>query len=214
MSYKEIWDTLSKLDCSKYVEKKQNLSYISWANALAILMDHYPEATWEYTPDLWLDNRTVEVGCTITIGECKRHMTLPVMDYKMKAIADPTSRDISDARMRCWVKCVALFGLGLYLYRGQDLPQAEQAPDPMQLHLEAVANNMESIQYIKNCLADGEYSSAYEAFQEISEADRNALWMAPTKGGKAWTTKEIAQFKSNEWGEARKLHHGEKEADQ
>ncbi len=208
MSYKEIWETLSKLDCSQYVEKKQNLSYISWANALAILMDHYPEATWIYTQDLWLENKTVEVGCTIMIGECSRHMTLPVMDYKMKALVDPTSRDISDARMRCWVKCVALYGLGLYLYRGQDLPSQEPAPDPMQIHLEAVANNLAAITYIKEALGREEYETAYEAFQEISEADRSALWMAPTKGGKAWTTKEIAQFKSNEWGAARKVFNG------
>ena len=208
MSYKAIWDTLSRLDLSQYVEKKVGLSYVSWANALAVLMDHYPEATWEYTPDLWLDNKTVEVGCTITIGECSRHMTLPVMDHKMNAVTDPSSRQISDARMRCWVKCIALFGLGLYLYRGQDLPQSEPAPDPMQLHLEAVANNMASIQYIKEALAKEDYLDAYAGFMEISEEDRALLWMAPTKGGKAWTTKEIAQFKSNEWGAARKAFNG------
>ena len=103
---------------------------------------------------------------------------------------------------------IALFGLGLYLYRGQDLPQAEPAPDPMQLHLEAVANNMASIQYIKEALAKEDYLDAYAGFMEISEEDRALLWMAPTKGGKAWTTKEIAQFKSNEWGAARKAFNG------
>jgi len=82
------------------------------------------------------------------------------------------------------------------------------APDPMQLHLEAVANNLTAITYIKEALSREEYEAAYEAFQEISEADRSALWMAPTKGGKAWTTKEIAQFKSNEWGQARKVFNG------
>ena len=129
MSYKEIWETLSAIDCTKHVEKKQNLSYLSWANALAILMEHYPEATWEYTPDKIFVDNSVEVGCTITIGECTRHMTLPVMDYKNKAMVNPSSRDISDSRMRCWVKCVALFGLGLYLYRGQDLPAKPDTPE-------------------------------------------------------------------------------------
>jgi len=211
MSYKEIWETLSKLDCSQYVEKKQNLSYISWANALAILMDHYPEATWIYTPDLWLENRTVEVGCTIMIGECSRHMTLPVMDYKMKALVDPTSRDISDARMRCWVKCVALYGLGLYLYRGQDLPSQEAAPDPLQQHLEAVADNMASITYIKEALGRDEYETAYEAWAELSDETKHALWRAPSKNGKAFTTQEIAKMKSDLWGQARKVFHGTEE---
>lgn len=85
-------------------------------------------------------------------------------------------------------------------------------PDPMQLHLEAVARNMASIQYIKDCLSRDEYESAYEAFQEISADDHKLLWMAPTKGGKAWTTKEIAQMKSNEWGAARRAFNGEEAA--
>ena len=78
----------------------------------------------------------------------------------------------------------------------------------MQLHLEAVANNMASIQYVKDALSKEDYEDAYAGFQEISEDDRHALWMAPSKGGKAWTTKEIAQFKSNEWGYARKAFNG------
>ncbi len=89
------------------------------------------------------------------------------------------------------------------MLRGADIP------DPMKIHLEAVAANMASIQYIKDCLAEEKYESAYEAFQEISEEDKSALWMAPTKGGKAWTTKEIAQFKCNEWTAARRAYHGE-----
>jgi len=86
--------------------------------------------------------------------------------------------------------------------------RGEQPADPMQLHLEAVANNMASIQYIKDALAKEDYLDAYAGFVEISEEDRALLWMAPTKGGKAWTTKEIAQFKSNEWGAARKAFNG------
>jgi hypothetical protein len=89
---------------------------------------------------------------------------------------------------------------------------AEQVPDPMQAHLEAVANNMASNQYIKDCLSRDEYESAYEAFQEIDPETHKLLWMAPTKGGKAWTTKEIAQMKSNEWGAARKAFNGLEES--
>ena len=81
--------------------------------------------------------------------------------------------------------------------------------DPMQLHLEAVANNMSAIQYIKDCLAESNYESAYEAWAEIDDDTKHRLWMAPTKGGKAFTTKEIAQMKSNEWAEARKVMSGE-----
>jgi DNA polymerase III alpha subunit len=51
-------------------------------------------------------------------------MWLPVMDNRNKSIVNPTSREISDARMRCLVKAIALHGLGLYIYAGEDLPEA------------------------------------------------------------------------------------------
>jgi hypothetical protein len=51
-------------------------------------------------------------------------MWLPVMDNRNKSIVNGTTRDISDARMRCLVKCVAMFGLGIYLYAGEDLPSS------------------------------------------------------------------------------------------
>tara|TARA_R110000824_G_scaffold158571_1_gene332562 strand:- start:90 stop:419 length:330 start_codon:yes stop_codon:yes gene_type:complete len=53
-------------------------------------------------------------------------MWLPVMDNRNKSIANPSSRDISDARMRCLVKAIAMHGLGAYIYAGEDLPQAVQ----------------------------------------------------------------------------------------
>jgi hypothetical protein len=64
------------------------------------------------------------VNCSVTIGKVTRDMWLPVMDYRHKAIANADSRAISDARMRCLTKCFALFGLGHYIYAGEDTPKA------------------------------------------------------------------------------------------
>jgi hypothetical protein len=86
--------------------------------------------------------------------------------------------------------------------------RGEVAPDPMVAHLEAVARNLTSITYIKDALSRYEYETAYEAWAEISNEDKHALWKSPTGGGKAFTTKEIAQMKSNEWGAARKVYNG------
>lgn len=122
----EIWKTLSALDCSKHVEKKGNLSYLSWSWAWATLMNHYPDSSFEFLPTEYLENGTVTVHCKVTVEMLQREMWLPVMDHKNKSIANPTSRDISDAKMRCLVKCLALFGLALYLYSGEDLPQSAQ----------------------------------------------------------------------------------------
>jgi len=121
-SMKEIWKTLSAIDCSKHIEKKNGLSYLSWAWAWGVLMEHYPEATFEFEPPQSQPDGTMTVFCTITIGEASRRMWLPVMDYKNKAIVNPDAFAINTAMMRCLVKCMALFGLGLYIYAGEDLP--------------------------------------------------------------------------------------------
>ena len=58
-------------------------------------------------------------------------MWLPVMDYKNQAIANPTARQISDTKMRCLVKCISMFGLGHYIYAGEDLPNSEASAPPV-----------------------------------------------------------------------------------
>jgi len=119
-----VWTTLSAIDVSKHIEKKGNLSYLSWAYAWGTLMTHYPNASYCYFEPNIDQNGTVEVEVELTIEGITRRMWLPVMDHRNKAIVNPTSRDVSDARMRCLVKCIALFGLGFSLYAGEDLPLA------------------------------------------------------------------------------------------
>lgn len=118
----EIWKTLSAIDCADKIEKKGNLSYLSWAWAWGTLMQHYPYATHEVLGEKTLSNGTVETWCRITIGSVSRTMWLAVMDYKNKAIELPETTDINYARMRCLAKCLAMFGLGHYIYAGEDVP--------------------------------------------------------------------------------------------
>ena len=120
------WKTLSAIDCSKHVEKKGNLSYLSWAWAWQTLMEHYPDSTYTFSDPMTLCGETVEVSVSVSVKGITHTMWLPVMDNRNKSIVNPTSRDISDARMRCLVKCIAMFGLGIYLYAGEDLPRAVQ----------------------------------------------------------------------------------------
>ena len=117
-----VWKTLSAIDVSKHVEKKGNLSYLSWTWAWATLMDHYPSATYEFSPPMWLENKTVEVQVTVTVEGVARTMWLPVMENRNNSIVDPTTRDISDARMRCLVKAISMHGLGSYIFAGESLP--------------------------------------------------------------------------------------------
>lgn len=119
-----VFEELSKVDCSKYVEKKGQLSYLSWTFAWQELMKRYPDSTFTVHPDEHLQNGTTMVSCTVTVEGQSHTMWLPVMDNKNNSITNPDSRKISDARMRCLVKCIAMFGLGLYIYAGEDLPEA------------------------------------------------------------------------------------------
>jgi len=127
-TYAEIWKTLSSIDCSKQTEKKQGLTYLSWAWAWGILMEHYPQAEWQELPPVEYEDGTVSVGCMIKIGDCSRTMRLPVMDHRNKAIPKPDAWARNKADMRAMTKCLALFGLGHYIYAGEDLPSASDAP--------------------------------------------------------------------------------------
>lgn len=124
-TYKEIWSKLSAIDVSNHIEKKGNLSYLSWAWAWGVLMDHYPEAQYQFDQPQTFNGGTQMVFCTVMIGECSRTMWLPVMDHKNKAVPEPDSFAVNTAMMRCLVKCLALYGLGHYIYAGEDLPQSE-----------------------------------------------------------------------------------------
>ena len=134
-TYASVWQTLSAIDCSEKAEKKNGLTYLSWAWAWGILMEHYPEATYDFLNEEWDREDRCTVWCKVTIGELERLMWLPVMDYKNKAIVSPDTRAVSDTRMRCLTKCLAMYGLGHYIYAGEDLPAqtetAEEAtPEP------------------------------------------------------------------------------------
>ena len=133
---KEVWDTLSAVNVNNHVQVKQNLRYLSWPYAWSTLMQYYPESDYSYN-ELVRENDTVMVFCSVTVekegNKLIRSMHLPVMDYRNKPISNPTSVDINKSMMRCLVKCIAMFGLGLYIYAGEDLPEADttkQAVEP------------------------------------------------------------------------------------
>jgi len=129
---KRVWDDLSSVDLEGYTKKLAhvgNATYLSWSNAWTLLMQRYPWSTDEYTV-VYLDNKSVEVRCKVTISDgaesFTREMHLPVMDQKNQAIFDPSTRAISDTKARCLVKCLSKFGLGLYLYNGDEFARLEK----------------------------------------------------------------------------------------
>lgn len=117
-----VWQKLSVIDVTGHVEKKGSLSYLSWAWAWGALMEQCPDSVYSFQDNEVHADGSVTVYCTLTVEGITREMWLPVMDNRNKSILNPTSRDISDAKMRCLVKAIAMFGLGHFLYAGEDVP--------------------------------------------------------------------------------------------
>lgn len=146
---KSVFDTLSAINVNDKVEKKKNLSYLSWAWAWGIVKKEYPTATYKevedsrtgmpffYDPVLGYLVRT-----TVTIEGETLPMWLPVMNgankamkaepytystsYGEKTVESATMFDVNSALMRCLTKNLAMFGLGHYIYAGEDLPEGEE----------------------------------------------------------------------------------------
>lgn len=148
-----IFKTLSQINVNDMVEKKPTkqtggttLTYLSWASAFQIAKENYPDLEYEIerNPETgmpyWYDPLTGYMVFTkVTIGGQTNEMWLPVMDgtnhamkaepyqvqtkYKKFTVPAATMCDINKVIMRCLVKNLSMFGLGLYIYRGEDLPE-------------------------------------------------------------------------------------------
>jgi hypothetical protein len=124
------YKVLREIDVNKYTEKKGQLTYLSWTWAVDQLLLQDPMAVWEF-PEPRVYNDTMMVFCNVTaLGKTMR-MQLPVMDNRNAAIVNPDARKISDATMRCLAKCIACFGIGLYIFAGEDLPAVELDVTPL-----------------------------------------------------------------------------------
>lgn len=126
------FEELYNLNVNDKTEKKNNLTYLSWAWAWAEFKKAYPEATYEIVkfdglPYAVDQNTGYMVYTRVTADGLTHEMWLPVMDYRNKAlqVGNATMFDINKTIMRCLTKNLAMFGLGLYIYAGEDLPEDE-----------------------------------------------------------------------------------------
>ena len=142
----EVFADLYSKNVSDYVESKGGLNYLSWASAWAEVKKKYPTAEYtierfgeEKKPYLYDEALGYMVFTTVTIEDLTHEMWLPVMDFNNNAMKDrpyeiqtkyktltiqpATMFDINKAVMRCLTKNLAMFGLGLYIYKGEDLPE-------------------------------------------------------------------------------------------
>ena len=146
------FERLSRINVNEYVEKKDGLTYLSWAWAWSVTKKECPDATYKILPTTYDDAVGYMCHTSVTIEGETLQMWLPVMDGKNKSMKNQaytystkygdktveaaTTFDINKTMMRCLVKNLAMFGLGIYIYAGEDLPEGEgketaKAPEPL-----------------------------------------------------------------------------------
>ena len=126
------FEKLSRINVNPKTEKKGQFTYLSWAWAVQQLLEVAPDATWKI--HMWglkgskQPYMQTQAGCfvqvTVTVDGVDRTQVHPVLDFKNSPIETPNSFHINTAIQRCLAKAIALHGLGLYIYAGEDLPPA------------------------------------------------------------------------------------------
>lgn len=164
---KNAFNTLSSINVNEKTEKKNNLTYLSWAWAWAEVKKAFPDASYEIVKDEFGNpyNYSENLGymcfTKVTI-ECQTlEMWLPVMDGANKAMkkeaytyktkfgeksVEPASMfDINKTLMRCLVKNLAMFGMGLYIYAGEDLPETPPMPPITKEEIEEIKKEVSEL---------------------------------------------------------------------
>jgi len=195
---------LKKINVNDKIEKKNNLSYLSWAWAVDQLLTHDATATWEYKEPQRF-GETLMVFCTVTAFGKSMTAQLPVMDYRNKAIPNPDAFAVNTAMQRCLAKAISLHGIGLYIYAGEDLPDDDKTGS--QKVLDKPANEPptpERMEELKESAAEivdfhvkGLHEDMFIVYDNISDmGEREALWtlLKPNADVRA-KLKEIGQQK-------------------
>ena len=125
---------MSAINVSEHIEKKGGFAYLSWPYAVAELRLADPAAHWEVRRFDGLPYLATEVGVFVEVAVTVQGITLsqihPVLDGRNRPLIAPNAFDINTSIQRCLVKAIALHGLGLYIYAGEDLPQPVATDTP------------------------------------------------------------------------------------
>jgi hypothetical protein len=140
---KSVFDRLSAINVNEHVEKKDNLTYLSWAWAWSVTKKECPDASYKILETEYDEVLGFMCHTNVTIEGQTLEMWLPVMDgknksmkkqaytyttkYGDKTVEAATTFDINKTLMRCLVKNLAMFGLGIYIFAGEDLPESESS---------------------------------------------------------------------------------------
>lgn len=176
------FNDLYAVNVNGHTEKKNGLTYLSWAWAWGEIKKRHPDATYTVyeNADGWnyhTDGRTCWVKTGVTVNGIEHIEYLPVMDYKNKSISieNVTSFDVNKAIQRSLTKACARHGLGLYIYAGEDLPEEEanEKQDASRNAKNIAANNIISgLAKVRN-KSDGEILNAL--MRQISKPEGTTI---------------------------------------
>lgn len=157
------FEELYRVDVGGHVEKKNGFSYVSWPFAVAELRKRYPSATWEVVRFDGKPFMQTECGYFVEVAVTVEGVTLsqihPVLNHANKPIAQPTAFDINSSIQRCLVKAIALHGLGLYVYAGEDLPPDVKAEQEVEAKAPAPKVSAKQVKELDLLIADTETDS-------------------------------------------------------
>jgi len=203
------FEVLSKIDVSEHTEKKGRFTYLSWAWAVRTLLEHFPEAIWEvheYDRHLGESGGYVSqpymqtpagafVKVTLTIKGIDRTQVHPVLDNVNKTVEKPNAFQVNTSIQRCLAKAIALHGLGLYIYAGEDLPTA---PDKLNKdQYESILSLLHVIgdkaletkvvtQIGEEVINDSNYKACYDSLKAKSNRVKKQIDKLDKKRAKKW----------------------------
>ena len=171
------FEEITKINVNEKTEKKGNLTYLSWAWAWAEFKKVYPDAQYEVVkfadgkPYYHDDKTGYMVYTKVTAEGLTYEMWLPVMDSRNRALLDATMFDINKTIMRCLTKNLAMFGLGLYIYAGEDLPEGEDKPKPPAVQIKKATADKLLAELERTGVSGGSMLKSYnvKALAELTE---------------------------------------------
>ena len=160
---------LLKVNVNDHTEKKNGLTYLSWAWAWQEAIKADPKAEWvvkmfgeHYDQPYCKIGDTAMVFVDVTMFDKTLGCQLPVLDHRNKAIPNPDAFQVNTAIMRCLAKCIAMHGLGLYIYAGEDLPEGD-APD-----VTPIIRKLEESKNVAELQAN--WKSAFESLRNVPDS--------------------------------------------
>lgn len=206
------FEKLAQLNVNDKIEKRSDgkveLSYLSWTFAWSEFKKVFPEATYEIkkftdrngvlVPYMFDPETGYMVNTTVTADGITYEMWLPVMDSKNKAMREipykymtkngektvekATMFDVNKAIMRCLVKNLAMFGLGLYIYAGEDLPENMGTTEAIEEDKKVKAKSL--TEQINDCNSNDELTVIYRTHKSTICSNQKLLDLITEKGKK------------------------------